>query len=150
MKCVSCEDDGPMVATSEAHEVRIGDRVIQGVVPGIKCPKCGEIYVEGASIERLQLEVADAVIRAGLVDGATFRYLRHALGLQAKDLAPLLGTTPETLSRWENGARDVDRAAWLTVALMVADQRDGRDRARDIVKACAGQPGKLPAMIKVA
>lgn len=150
MKCVTCKYDGPMTPTTESHETRLGDRVVRGEVPAAACPSCGEVYVEGAALEQLELEIADAIVRAGIVDGATFRFLRHALGLQAKELAPLLGTTPETISRWETGVRDVDHAAWLALALLAADRRDGRTRARTIVDAAAHEPGALPAIVKVA
>lgn len=149
MRCVSCDYEGQMEATTEAHEVTVGDRTICGDVPAAKCPRCGEVYVEGSDLERFELEVAEAIVRAGVVSGATFRFLRHRLGMQAKDLAALLDTTPETISRWEKGQRDVDRAAWLTLAMLVADRKDGRNRARPIVDAAA-HPGTLPDVIRVA
>src|SRR5262245_8374410 len=98
MRCVSCGYEGKMQAKTERHEVKVGDQGVKGLVPASACPTCNEVYIEGKDLDRLELEVADAVIRAGIVDGATFRFLRHALGMQAKELAPLLGTTPETIS----------------------------------------------------
>ncbi len=149
MKCAQCGNKDLKASTVE-HEVRIGDRVVRGMVPTMKCPKCGDTLTEGTDLERMEAEVAEAVIGAGIVDGGTFRFLRHQLGMQAKDLAPLLGTSPETISRWEKGVRDVDRPAWLALAMLVADKRDGRSRVRDIVNAAAGKPGKLPKTVKVA
>jgi hypothetical protein len=41
-------------------------------------------------------------------------------------VADLLGVTPETMSRWENGQRPVDRAAWLTLGSVVLEQASRR------------------------
>ncbi len=149
MKCAQCGGKEMRAATMD-HEVRIGDRVVRGAVPTMKCPKCGDTLTAGPDLERMELEVAEQVIAAGIVDGDTFRFLRHQLGMQAKALAPLLGTTAETISRWEKGVRDVDRPSWLALAMLVTDQRDGRNRLRAIVDAAAGKPGKFPKTVKVA
>jgi transcriptional regulator with XRE-family HTH domain len=39
--------------------------------------------------------------------GREIRFLRKALGLQAKELAEALDLTPETISRWENDAQAI-------------------------------------------
>lgn len=149
MRCVSCDYEGKMSAAVEPHEVNVGDRVVKGEVPASKCPRCGEIYIEGRDLERFEFEVAEAIVKAGVVSGAMFRFLRHRLGMQSKDVAVLLDTTPETITRWERGQRDVDRAAWLALAMLFADRKDGRNRARPIVDAAA-HPTPLPSVVKVA
>ena len=53
-----------------------------------------------------------------------------------------LGVTPETISRWENGHNEADRAVWATLALLVDDHHAGRtatlDRLRGLVVARQG------------
>jgi hypothetical protein len=57
--------------------------------------------------------------------------MRKAIGLPAREVAHLLSTTPETVSRWEKGARAVDTCAWTTLASLVLDELEGRHDVRD-------------------
>jgi YgiT-type zinc finger domain-containing protein len=149
MKCVQCGHNG-LRGTTTTHEVHIGDAVVQGTVPAEACPKCKEVYVSGDALERLELQVAEQVARSGVVSGATFRFMRKALGLQAKEMLEVIGTPPETVSRWETGARDVDRFAWITLATMVIDKAEERaPSTRDVVRATL-TPSTLPRTAKVA
>ena len=149
MKCVQCGHDG-LKETTKVHEIHIGDAVVRGTVPAETCPKCKEVYVTGDALERLELQVAASVVRSGVVNGATFRFMRKALGLQAKDMLEVIGTPPETVSRWETGARDVDRFAWITLAMMVIDTTKERaPSTREVVRATLA-PSSLPRSVKVA
>lgn len=149
MKCEQCGHVG-LKETTTTHEVRVGDHVVRGTVPAETCPKCKEVYVRGDALERLELEVASLVGRAGHVTGDTFRFMRKALGLQAKELGELIGTPPETISRWENGARDVDRFAWVTLASMVLDKAGGREPITRTLLGAIVKPTSLPRTVKVA
>ena len=149
MKCTSCGHKG-LKATTTAHEIRIGDHVIRGIVAAEACPKCKEIYVSGLELERLEMQVAATIASSGNVNGDTFRFMRKALGFQAKDMLEVIGTPPETISRWEKGARDVDRFAWITLASMVIDKVEKRaPSTRDVVLATM-KPKTLPKVVKVA
>jgi DNA-binding transcriptional regulator YiaG len=149
MKCVQCGHVG-LKHTTANHEVRVGDHVVRGVLPAEACPKCKEVYVGGEAMERLELQVAADVARSGNVSGASFRFLRKALGLQAKDMQAVIGTPAETISRWEKGARDVDRFAWITLATMVIDKAEDRaPSTRDVAKATM-EPKPFPKLVRVA
>ncbi len=151
MKCVQCGNDG-FKATTTKHEVRIGDHVVRADVPAEVCTnaKCKEVYVSADAMERMELQVAADIARSGNVSGDSFRFMRKALGLQAKDMLEVIGTPPETISRWEKGARDVDRFAWVTLATMVIDHTEERAPiTRDVLRATL-TPRPFPKVVKVA
>lgn len=149
MKCVHCGESG-LKKTTTAHEVHIGDRKVTVVVAASKCPKCGETHVDGATLERAELLVAEHVARSGNVSGDTFRLMRKVLGLQAKELSEIIGTPAETISRWEKGVRDVDKFAWVTLAAMVIDATEERAPVtRDVLLAIQA-PRPFPKVVKVA
>jgi DNA-binding transcriptional regulator YiaG len=117
-------------------------------VPAEVCVSCGETYTAADAIERVELAAAATLADAGAVDGASFRFMRHALGFTAKDLATELRTTAETISRWENATRDVDPLAWATVASMTRDRLEGSTRTLEQLKAIR-EPRKLAKTVKI-
>jgi YgiT-type zinc finger domain-containing protein len=150
MKCVTCGHNG-LKETTTTHDIRIGDHVVRGTVPAETCPKCKEVYVAGDALERLELQVAADVAHSGNVTGASFRFMRKVLGLQAKELGELIGTPAETISRWETGAggRGPDRFAWVTLATMVLDRAEERSPlTRDVLRAVQ-TPKPFPKVVKV-
>lgn len=148
MKCVQCGHKG-LKETTTTHEVRIGEHVVRGVLPAEVCPKCKEVYVSGDAMERMELQVAANIARSGNVSGDSFRFMRKALGLQAKEMIEVIGTPAETISRWEKGVRDVDRFAWITLAMMVLDKAEERaPGTRDVVRATMA-PKAIPKSIKI-
>lgn len=148
MKCVQCGHNG-LKETTTTHEVHVGEHVVRGILPAEVCPKCKEVYVSGDAMERMELQVAANIARSGNVSGDSFRFMRKALGLQAKDMLEVIGTPPETISRWEKGVRDVDRFAWIALAMMVLDKAEERaPGTRDVVRATMA-PKPMPKSIKI-
>ena len=103
------------------------------------CSTCGERYYEAKDLIAAEDAVTRELVARGIRDSAVFKYLRKALGLKATELADLLGVTPETVSRWENGHNEADRAVWATLDLLVDDHYAGRantlDRLRGLAEA---------------
>ena len=148
MKCVKCEGKR-FERRAEAHAVEVAGRKFTGSVPADVCVACGESYVDAVELARVELEAARALADAGIVSGETFRYMRHALGFTARDLAPELGVAFETISRWENEERPLDRLAWATLAAMVRDELDGHGRTREQLRAMR-EPKRLAKSAKSA
>src|SRR5262249_34268170 len=70
----------------------------------------------------MALEAAMAVARVTVstkLSGEEIRFLRKALGMKAVDLAKFLDVTPETFSRWENGAIPISTNAERILRLRV-------------------------------
>ena len=70
------------------------------------------------------------------------------MGLKGLELARLLQVTPESLSRWENGKREVDRSAWILLADLVIDQVAGTKVRRERLEAMATSQ-KIPKTVRV-
>lgn len=100
---------------------RIAGRTMTVVVPAELDPEHG-LTVAIGDLVRAELEMASMLALEGPMKGAAFKFMRVTLGLPAKDLARLLTVTPETVSRWENGARAVDLAAWMTLGALVLER----------------------------
>jgi len=70
----------------------------------------------------IALEAAMAVARVTVstkLSGKEIRFLRRALGIKAIDLAKFLDITPETFSRWENGAIPISTNAERILRLRI-------------------------------
>ena len=91
-------------------------RALPGVlldnVPVWKCASCGEKEVGLPRMNELQDVLAHAVAnRPGRLESAEIRFLRKHLGWSGRDFAAAFDVTPETVSRWENGDRNMSTTA---------------------------------------
>jgi len=57
------------------------------------------------------------------VSGAELRKRREGLGLSQSALAARLGTTQNTISRWELGEMEIEKPAMLDLALQALETR---------------------------
>ena len=94
----------------------------------------GERAITDADLARAELAIAAGVAADGPVSAEGFRFMRKAANLKAAELGELLGVTPKTISRWENGAHELDRTAWLAIG--------------DIVLELAGKPIEARARLE--
>jgi putative zinc finger/helix-turn-helix YgiT family protein len=79
--------------------------VIEGVEVS-RCPKCGTHEVSILGIESLHTFIAHTVAEKGTrLTPEELRFLRKYLGFSSVDFAEIVGVKPETVSRWENGAK---------------------------------------------
>jgi DNA-binding transcriptional regulator YiaG len=103
---------------------KVAGRTFSVEVPAVEHAEHGH-GVLAPDLQRAEVAIAATLALEGPVHAESFRFMRGALGIAAKDLAELLGVTPETVSRWENGAGEVNRSAWLTLGT-IALERAGR------------------------
>jgi DNA-binding transcriptional regulator YiaG len=104
---------------------KVAGRTLSTEVEVYPDPETGEEVMPMAELDRAHIEMAAQLAEDGPIDGESFAWMRRAISVQAKDLARLLGVTPETVSAWENGRGDVNRAAWFALSAMVME-RGGR------------------------
>lgn len=119
--------------------------VLKNVVVA-RCPECGEHEVSIPRIEDLQRAIARAVIdKPRRLAPAEIRFLRKHLDLTGADFARHMGTTPETVSRWESGSAPMGQVADRLLRTMVAlrDQAGYPIASLKSVARTAGRPVKL-------
>jgi len=147
MKCAAC-GSGTVERRSEDHVIRFDGHRFTGRITADVCRACGESLVTLGELARVELEAARTLGDVGFVSSKSFRFMRHALGLTARELALDLGVAPETISRWENEERPLDRLAWVTLAAMVRDRLEGSERTRDQLAATRA-PTRLAKVIRL-
>ena len=111
-----CPDCGTPLRVRRNRRYRYRESGLdQVVLTGIRtywCPKCRQESPEIPNILGLHREIAIMLVsKPSPLTPAEFRFLRKEMGLKAKDLAPLLGTTDVNLSRWETGNTPINPAA---------------------------------------
>jgi putative zinc finger/helix-turn-helix YgiT family protein len=103
-----------------------------------RCPGCGETEVAIQAIEALHRAIAGAVIRKRTrLAPAEIRFLRKYLGWSGADFARHMGTSAETVSRWEHGSKPMGSAADRLLRLMVARQAPVSDYTVDVLAQIA-------------
>jgi putative zinc finger/helix-turn-helix YgiT family protein len=104
-----------------------------------RCPKCGEYEVLLPNIEGLHQVVARRIVaKRARLSGAEIRFLRKVLGWSGADFAEHMGTTAETVSRWENGPAPIGPQADRLLRLMVLTRDPVTDYRRlDLLKTVA-------------
>jgi len=85
-----------------------------------RCPACGENEAIIPRIEQLHRVIATTIARKmpGITP-AEVRFLRKVLGWSGADFAAHMGVSPETVSRWENGAATMGAAAERLLRLSI-------------------------------
>jgi putative zinc finger/helix-turn-helix YgiT family protein len=81
---------------------------------------CGAIVPEIPAIGELHRQlVFDIITKAkGLLSGQEIKFLRRMAGLSGKELASTLGASASTVSRWENGTRNISKKSDAALRLI--------------------------------
>ncbi len=145
-KCPNCKSTKKLKAVRSAEEYEIAGHKFIVTVHALQCSECEEDLVQADELRRAELAVAERIARAGIVSGDAFRHMRGALGMKATELAELLQVTPESISRWENDKREVDRSAAMLLASMVLDTVEGKTTTRERLASALGAK-KLPKTV---
>jgi transcriptional regulator with XRE-family HTH domain len=96
-------------------------------VPIWVCPN-GHDEVEIPAVTQLHELLAHMIIRKpATISGPEIKFLRHRIGIQAKDFAERIGLTPVSLSRLETGTRRILRRIDLLIKLSAAALLAARD-----------------------
>jgi putative transcriptional regulator len=117
-----------------------------------RCPRCGEYEVAIPQIEDLHRAIAHAVIaKRERLTPAEIRFLRKHLGWSGADFAAHIGSTPETVSRWENGSAAMGVTADRLLRLMVASRAPAADYSLDTLRIVARErPKPIRLRVEVA
>lgn len=148
-KCLLC--GGPMVTKRGRYDY---GHVLPGVVLVnvlvSRCKSCGETEVAIPRIEDLHRQLAWKLVeKKGRLTPREVRYLRKQLGFSGADFAAHMGTRPESVSRWENGAAAMGAVADRLLRLMVVHKEPVKDYSLEALKgATTGTPRKLKVQMK--
>jgi putative zinc finger/helix-turn-helix YgiT family protein len=138
MECTQC---GAAMKTRREnyHYTACGlPSVTLGRVTVSRCPACGNTDLRIPAIEKVHPVIASALIRKrGRLAPAEIRFLRTMLGWSGVDLSKRMGTTPETISRWEHGSAPIGPAADRLLRLLVAKQVPVDDYKVDVLAELA-------------
>jgi transcriptional regulator with XRE-family HTH domain len=76
-------------------------------------------------------------VKRGFRSRESFKFMRKAFGMKATEIAQALNVAPETVSRWENGQREVDWPEFMLLGFLVDDKLAGRTTTLSRLKALA-------------
>lgn len=120
MKCDNCGAQMKSSRENYRYEECGLDSVTLMNVEVRRCPECGEYEVDIPRIDELHRLIAQTVAsKAPRLTAKEIRFLRKYLGFSGVDFAATLDVTPETVSRWETGKKQMSPVAERALRLMV-------------------------------
>lgn len=102
-------------------------------LPALVCQECSEARLLESVVDDYERVLAQQVSQ-GPTGGDAMKFLRKWSGVTAVELATLLDTTPETISRWENDIHPVSQAVFTLVAQIAQDKLAGHSHTLDGLK----------------
>jgi putative zinc finger/helix-turn-helix YgiT family protein len=147
-RCVAC---GGSTKTKREKQYRyaecgLANVILDNVVEVATCSACGETYTGIPAIEGLHRAIASALIRKKRrLAAAEIKFLRKSLGWSGADFARRMGTTPETVSRWENGKAPMGAQADRLLRMLVAKEAPVTDYSVDVLSQIAADDRSGPA-----
>lgn len=106
MKCLQCGSELMEEKGSHLYCANDGVAVILEGVTLLKCQDCNEESVAISQIASLNKKLAVAIAKKNnRLSAGEIRFLRKYLGWSGVDFARNFGVAPETVSRWETGAK---------------------------------------------
>jgi putative zinc finger/helix-turn-helix YgiT family protein len=127
----------------------VGGHVFTADLPARVCAACGHSYFEDRVVGQFDALVAAKLAEAGVTAAEALKFMRKVTGLQGKEFADLLAVRPETVSRWEQGRRPVDRATYAVIRQLVSERARGLTTTRDYLHSLR-RPKRLPKTVRIA
>ena len=118
-------------------------------LPARVCAQCGTSYFEDRVVSQFDALVAAKLAEAGVTEPEALKFMRKVTGLQGKEFAELLAVRPETVSRWEQGKRPIDRATYAIIRQLVYERARGITATTDYLRALH-KPKRLPKTVRIA
>jgi putative zinc finger/helix-turn-helix YgiT family protein len=111
----TCYVCGSKIKVIKDQPYKFDECALNVVLYGItqyECLSCKETYAAIPDILKLNRIIGTHVCREkkALLTPAEVRFLRKDLQLKAKELAIIMGVVVSTVSRWENGKKDISEA----------------------------------------
>lgn len=126
--CYTCGKNLKVVKDKPYHYAECGlDVTLLGITQYI-CDACGETYASIPNIQKLHRVIGNLICekRKALLKPEEIKFLRKDLQLKSKELAQTLGVTPQTVSRWENGKKEIGEAhdrLFRSIYMMCASEK---------------------------
>ena len=144
-KCYNCR--GVMVGTRTYYrytECGLDSVTLENIFV-YRCAQCGVIVTEiPASGELHRVLVMAIISKLSLLSAQEIRFLRKMAGFSSKELAATLGASASTVSRWENGSRNISKKADAGLRLICfAGMLQDTLRDREILPGVAEAAKKL-------
>lgn len=145
--CYSC---GSKIKTIKDQPYKFTECGLNVVLYGItqyKCPRCKETYAAIPNVAKLHRIIGTHICRErkALLTPEEVIFLRKDLHLKAKDLASTMGVTAPTVSRWENGKKDIgevhDRLL-RSIYMMYATEQSRHVICEGAIELFMGLPSK--------
>lgn len=117
----------------------------------VRCPKCGAFEVMLPNLEGLHQAITRMLVaKTERLSPPEIRFLRKVLGWSGVDFAEHMGTSAETVSRWEAGAGPIGPQADRLLRLMVMSQDPVADyRKLDLfTKVARAKPAAMRMIAK--
>lgn len=125
-QCIRCG------AKMEEREGQVSYDALPGtVLLGVtiaECPECGETETAIPEMAGLNRKLAQLLVEQDTrLTPDEIKFLRKYLGLSGEDLARRMGVSPETVSRWENGHRNMSESNERLLRLIAAHESPVED-----------------------
>jgi len=149
VKCAECGHAMGVRRENRRYDAGGLPQVVLQDVETRRCPRCGAEEVVIPRIEGLHRVIAGALIhKPARLAGSEIRFLRKYLGLAGADLARRMGTTRETVSRWEGGATPIGPQADRLLRVLVTTTDPVEDYSVEefligIRRSAAPEPARL-------
>ena len=127
----------------------VAGHVFTAALPARVCAGCATAYFEDLVVSQFDALVAARLAEAGVTEPEALKFMRKVTGLQGKEFAELLAVRPETVSRWEQGRRPIDRATYAVIRQLVCERARGITATRYYLRSLR-RPKRLPKTVTIA
>jgi putative zinc finger/helix-turn-helix YgiT family protein len=145
-KAMTCNQCGGKQATRRENYLYAACGLPNVTLVGVevrRCANCGDHEVVIPRIEELHRVLAAAVVRqTSRLTKDEIRFLRKYLGYSGVDFAKVVGVSPETVSRWENGKEKMGSSAEKLVRMLVVHTQPTRHYSIESLAKISERPLK--------
>lgn len=129
-ECYICGKELIVIRNEPYEYIEDGIHVLIHGLTQYRCEECGETFTPIPTPIKLNEFIGQTICKEnkGLLLPSEIKFLRKTMGLKAKELASMMGVDPSTVSRWENGAKEIGESndrLLRTIFSLFAKQEDG-------------------------